>query len=78
MDNSDRFLEDGSYLRLKSVQLGFTLPAYWLNKLSISKCRLYLGADNLITWTNYKGFNPDIGNSSIGNRGIDFRTDSSK
>ncbi|WP_159523541.1 TonB-dependent receptor [Sunxiuqinia indica] len=73
IDNSDRFLEDGSYLRLKSVQIGFTLPANWLNSLSISKCRLYLGADNLITWTNYKGFNPDIGNSSMENRGIDFR-----
>ncbi|MGE4587327.1 MAG: TonB-dependent receptor, partial [Mangrovibacterium sp.] len=73
VDNSNRFLEDGSYLRLKSAQIGFSLPTEWLNKLSINKCRFYLGADNLVTWTNYKGFNPDIGNSSIETRGIDFR-----
>ncbi len=73
VDNSDRFLEDGSYLRLKNVQIGFTFPQRWTNRLSIQKCRLYLGANNLVTWTDYKGYNPDIGNSSISSRGIDFR-----
>ena len=73
VDNSDRFLEDGSYLRLKSVQIGFTLPKSLSERYSIDKCRLYLGADNIYTWTNYKGYNADIGNSSITSRGIDFR-----
>ena len=73
VDNSDRFLEDGSYVRLKSVQIGFTLSQRWLDRLSVQKCRLYIGANNLITWTDYKGYNPDIGNSSISSRGIDFR-----
>ena len=73
VDNSDRFLEDGSYLRLKNVQIGFTFPQKWTNRLSIQKCRLYLGANNLVTWTDYKGYNPDIGNNSISSRGIDFR-----
>lgn len=73
VDNSDRFLEDGSYIRLKSVQIGFTFPQRWIDRLSIQRCRFYLGADNLVTWTDYKGFNPDIGNSSISSRGIDFR-----
>jgi len=73
VDNSDRFLEDGSYLRLKSVQIGFTFPQQWLNRLSIQKCRFYIGGNNLATWTSYKGYNPDIGNSSISARGIDFR-----
>lgn len=73
VDNSDRFLEDGSYLRLKSVQIGFTFPQRWTDKLSVQRCRFYLGADNLVTWTDYKGYNADIGNSSISSRGIDFR-----
>ena len=73
VDNSDRFLEDGSYLRLKTIQIGFTLPQRWTDRLSIQKCRFYVGANNLVTWTDYKGYNPDIGNSSISSRGIDFR-----
>ena len=71
--NTDRFLENGSYLRLKSVQIGFTFHQRWTDKLAIQKCRLYFGANNLVTWTDYKGYNPDIGNSSISSRGIDFR-----
>ena len=73
VDNSDRFLEDGSYLRIKSVQIGYTFSRRWMDRLSVEKCRLYIGADNLATWTDYKGYNPDVGNSSITSRGIDFR-----
>ncbi len=73
VDNSDRFLEDGSYLRLKSLQIGFTLPKAMLDRFSIDKCRFYLGADNIYTWSNYKGYNADIGNNSLTSRGIDFR-----
>ncbi len=74
VDNSDRFLEDGSYLRLKTVQIGFTLPQRWTNRLSVQQCRFYIGANNLVTWTDYKGYNPDIGGgSSISSRGVDFR-----
>jgi TonB-linked SusC/RagA family outer membrane protein len=73
VDNSDRFLEDGSYLRVKTVQIGFTLPKKWTDRISVENCRFYVGANNLITWTDYKGYNPDIGNSSISSRGIDFR-----
>jgi TonB-linked SusC/RagA family outer membrane protein len=72
VDNSDRYLEDGSYCRLKSMQIGFTLPDALTKKLTVSKCRFYIGADNLITWTKYKGYNPDIGRG-LGERGIDFR-----
>ena len=72
-DNTDRFLEDGSYLRLKTVEIGFTFPQRWTDRLSLQKCRLYVGANNPVTWTKYKGYNPDIGNSSISSRGIDFR-----
>ena len=72
VSNSDRYLEDGSYCRLKSMQIGFTLPESVAKKLSVSKCRFYLAGDNLITWTNYKGYNPDIGRG-LGQRGVDFR-----
>ncbi len=73
VDNSDRFLEDGSYLRLKSVQIGFTFPQNWIERLAIQSCRFYIGANDLATISSYKGYNPDIGNSSISSRGIDFR-----
>lgn len=70
---SDRFLEDGSYVRLKTLQLGYTLPRTLLDKAKISNCRLYLSFDNLFTLTGYKGFNPDLGRtSSILDRGVDF------
>lgn len=58
---STRYIEDGSYLRLKNIQLGFTLPEKLLNKTSISHARLYIGASNLFTFTNYEGFDPEIG-----------------
>ncbi|WP_291857282.1 TonB-dependent receptor [Marinilabilia sp.] len=73
VDNSDRFLEDGSYFRFRTLQVGYSLPSPLLSQLSMEKCRVYIGVDNLFTVTDYTGFNPDIGNSSISNRGIDFR-----
>lgn len=72
VSNSDRYLEDGSYCRLKSMQIGFTLPESFAKKILVSKCRFYIAGDNLITWTNYTGYNPDIGRG-LGQRGIDFR-----
>ena len=72
VDNSDRYLESGAYCRLKTVQIGFTLPERLTKKLSVGKCRFYVAGDDLITITNYKGYNPDIGRG-IGDRGIDFR-----
>lgn len=56
----DRFLEDGSYLRLKNIQVGYTFPEKWLKKLSISRLRAYVGGSNLLTITKYKGYDPDI------------------
>jgi hypothetical protein len=58
---SDRFVEDGSYLRLKTLQLGYNLPKNWLQKVHIEKMKVYLTAQNLITFTNYKGLDPEIG-----------------
>lgn len=70
---SSRFLEDGSYLRLKTVQLGYTLSQDILTQMKISSCRIYFSVDNLLTFTKYTGLNPDLGRSgSILDRGVDF------
>ncbi|MFC5044145.1 SusC/RagA family TonB-linked outer membrane protein [Aquimarina hainanensis] len=57
---SSYYIEDGSYLRLKNVQLGYTLPEDVTSKLKIDKLRLYLQAKNLFTWTKYTGLDPEI------------------
>lgn len=59
---SDRFVEDGSYLRVKTVQLGYNLPSKWLKKSRCEKMKVYMTAQNLLTFTKYAGFDPEIGN----------------
>jgi hypothetical protein len=58
------FVEKGSYLRLKNVQLGYTLPAAALEKVGVSRLRVYVSAANLFTVTKYSGVDPEIGTSS--------------
>ena len=58
---SDLYVYDGSYLRLKNISLGYTLPRTWTQKVGISRFRVYVMAENLITWTKYHGFDPEIG-----------------
>ncbi|WP_207435402.1 SusC/RagA family TonB-linked outer membrane protein [Sabulibacter ruber] len=58
---SDLFIEDGDYVRLKTLQLGYSLPAGVLSKIRMQKLRVYVSADNLITLTDYSGFDPEIG-----------------
>ena len=61
---SDRFIEDGSYIRLKTFQLGYNLPKRWLNKVRLSNMKIYFTGQNLLTFTKYKGYDPEIGNIS--------------
>jgi len=70
---SNRFLENGSYFRCKTMQLGYTLPASLIKKAFIERCRIYVAGDNLFTITNYSGYNPDISGNGLGSRGVDFR-----
>jgi len=63
---SDRYLEDGSYLRLKTMQLGYTLSNSFSKRININKLRLYLNAQNLFTFTKYSGLDPEIGNGQSG------------
>jgi TonB-linked SusC/RagA family outer membrane protein len=58
---SDRYIEDGSYIRLKTIQLGYTLPEHISRKMFLNRARVYLSADNLLTSTKYSGFNPEMG-----------------
>lgn len=58
---SDRFVEDGSYLRLKNLQLGYTLPSSWMKKVRVKEFRVYVSAQNLLTFTGYSGMDPEIG-----------------
>lgn len=58
--SSDLYVKDGSYLRLKTAQLGYTLPLEWTRRASIQKLRIYIAAENLLTFTKYNGFDPEI------------------
>jgi hypothetical protein len=53
-------VEDGSFLRLKTVQLGYNLPQHMLNSIKISAIRVYASAQNLYTWTKYSGYDPEV------------------
>lgn len=69
---SDCFLEDGSYARIKNIQLGYDFCNRVIKKNKIiSQCRLYLSAQNLFTFTNYSGLDPEIGSSNATVNGID-------
>lgn len=57
---SSRVVEDGSFLRIKTVTLGYTFPSKWLRKMKIQSLRVYLTAENLFTFTNYSGPDPEV------------------
>jgi TonB-linked SusC/RagA family outer membrane protein len=68
---SDYFVEDASYVRLKNVQFGYTFPVTINQTLKIKSIRLYLAAQNYLTLTKYKGYDPEIGARSTLDSGID-------
>ncbi len=70
---NSRFVEDGSYIRLKNLSLGYTIPSRLTSKWNISNLRFYISGQNLLTITDYSGYDPEI-NSRTGNlaRGIDY------
>src|SRR5690606_2417190 len=63
---SDFYLEDGDYLRFKTVQLGYSLPKDILKKARIDRIRLYVTGENLFTFTKYTGYDPEIGGDVMG------------
>ena len=64
---SDRYVENGSYLRLKNVTLGYTLPTTLVKKAKLSTARFYISTQNLLTLTKYSGFDPEVGTNGIDN-----------
>jgi len=63
---SDLYLEKGDYLRLKVLQLGYTLPRSLFNKIGVSRLRVYVTAENLFTFTEYTGYDPEVGGGVFG------------
>ena len=61
---SDRYIEDGSYLRLKNISLGYTFPKKWISKLNLENLRIYANIQNLWTITKYEGYDPEVGAST--------------
>jgi TonB-dependent starch-binding outer membrane protein SusC len=68
---SDYFVEDGSYLRLKNIQLGYTVPKFISDKIKVESLEVYIGAKNLFTITKYTGYDPEISSSDALTQGID-------
>ena len=70
---SDRYIEDGSYLRVKNITLGYTFPKKWLEKVKIENLRMQINIQNLLTFTKYTGYDPEIGVStaSVNVMGLD-------
>jgi TonB-linked SusC/RagA family outer membrane protein len=70
---TDNYIEDGSFIRLKTVSFGYTFPKKWLKKINVESLRLYTSAQNLFTWTNYTGYDPEVSTRGNGlTSGVDF------
>ncbi|MDQ3845678.1 MAG: TonB-dependent receptor, partial [Bacteroidota bacterium] len=63
--NTDRWIEDGSYLRMRNLELGYSLPKSFLDRIQLSDSRIFVSAQNLFTITKYKGLDPDIVGANV-------------
>ena len=68
---SDRYLENGSFFRMKSISVGYTFRGNWMKKAKVDNLRVYASGNNLLTFTKYKGLDPDFVNTNIWNMGTD-------
>ena len=69
--SSDLWVKDGSYVRLKTAQLGYTLPEKWTKVVFIQKFRVYVAGENLLTFTKYEGFDPEMASDGYTTIGVD-------
>ncbi|TCI90362.1 SusC/RagA family TonB-linked outer membrane protein [Tenacibaculum sp. M341] len=69
--DTDLVVEDGSYMRIKQIQLGYTLPESAVSSLNVKSLRFYLSLDDFFTFTDYKGLDPEIGNFGFNDIGVD-------
>lgn len=78
--SSSRIIEDASFLRLKTVSLGYNVPAAWLQRIKLRSLRVYASGQNLITWTKYSGYDPEVSlnslaySSQVAVPGLDYST----
>lgn len=75
---SDRYVEDGSYLRMKNITMGYTLPKKYSRFLHIESLRVYANIQNLFTITGYKGYDPEVGASTTDSKGYSFGVDNGR
>ncbi len=71
LPQTDRWLEDGSYLRLRNIEIGYTLPVPTLSRAGFTSARVFVSGQNLLTFTGYSGLDPDITGVNIFERGLD-------
>ncbi|BCS85307.1 SusC/RagA family TonB-linked outer membrane protein [Prevotella herbatica] len=71
---SSAMVFDGSYFKIKQIQLGLTLPKKWISKIAVSNARVYLSLDDFFTFTKYKGFDPEASANATSGMGIDKGT----
>lgn len=70
---TSQYIEDGSYLRLKTISLGYTFNKSWIKKIGMQGFRVYVTGQDLFTWTDYTGFDPEVSTSGAGlTSGVDF------
>lgn len=69
---SSYYVENGSFLRLRNIQLGYSLPTKWIKHLKMERFRVYLAANNLFTLTEYRGYDPDVGSGGVLGAGVDY------
>jgi TonB-linked SusC/RagA family outer membrane protein len=71
---SSFFVENASFMRIKNLQVGYTIPDRLVNSLNIKKLRIYVSATNLLTFTRYRGYDPEIGSKANLDFGVDYGT----
>ncbi|WP_139955871.1 SusC/RagA family TonB-linked outer membrane protein [Flavicella sediminum] len=69
--HSDYWLEDGTFFRLRNLVVGYTIPKRNIESIGLSKLRVYMAGQNLLTLTKYKGYDPEVGGNGVSTRGID-------
>lgn len=75
---SSRYVEDGSYLRIKNLTLGYTFPKKWLDRVRIENLRVYMNMQNLYTFTRYSGYDPEVGASTQDSTGLTYGLDNGR
>lgn len=73
---SDRWVEDGSFVKLRELTLGYNFPEKWINTLGVTNLKIFMQGRNLVTWTDYTGYDPEVSRdgANVLSSGIDFGT----